>query len=126
MLGEQQHTVTVCVTDRMAGNVQGLKRNWIEYECFCVCPRACTCYQCLTGGRLWLLFSGTVQDTNDISTPKGGGRQICRSRFEELKTQLYRKGEVVCILGCRGGQKKHTTENNKDTEINRDVYKEKE
>lgn len=89
----------------------------MERVCVFLCVRACVCYQCLTGGRLWLLLSGTVRETNDISTPKGAGKQIYRSLFEELKTQLYRKGEVMSVPGRRRrrGQRNHSTEIKKGT-----------
>lgn len=62
------------LTGRMMHNVKG-KLAWCICVCFaCVC--VCTCYECLTGWRLWLLFSGTVWETNDISSPKASGRQI--------------------------------------------------
>ena len=76
------------------------------YVCLCVsqddaqCSRragpsmfifVCMRFQCLTGRRAWRLFFGTVQETNGISSVKGGHRQLYHGLFEELKTQLYRK-----------------------------------
>lgn len=86
MFGEQQHTEELCVTVRMTHNVWGLERNWMFVF---VCER--TCYQCLTGGRLWLLFSGTVGETNDISTPKGTGEA---DMFEKRR---HNYAEHVCV-----------------------------
>lgn len=64
------------VTGRMMHNVKG-KLAWCICVCFaCVCVCVCTCYECLTGWRLWLLFFGTIWETNDISSPKASGRQI--------------------------------------------------
>lgn len=117
-------------------SVQALKRNWIEYicVCFCVCVCARTCYQCLTGGRLWLLFCGTVQETNDISTPKGGGRQLDHSLFEELQTKLYRNGEKVMSMqawrrrrrGLEPPQQKLTGKQYTEKEQEQEIYREVE
>lgn len=61
-----------------AGWCTMLKENWLDVFVFVlhVCVCVCTCYECLTGWRLWLLFFGTIWETNDISSPKASGRQI--------------------------------------------------
>lgn len=71
-----------------------------DYVCVCVYVwvHACTCYQCQTGGRFWLLL---FWKKNYIYTPKGDETQMCHRAFEELKTRLYSNGEVMWMPGLR-------------------------
>lgn len=55
--------------------------------CVCACVHACmhACVHELSVSnrwKLWLLSSGTVQETNHINTPRGGGRQTSHRLFK--------------------------------------------
>lgn len=57
VIGEQQHTEEVCVCHTNA-IFSGLRE---AGSSVCVYVCAYTCYRCLTGGKRWLLISGTVR-----------------------------------------------------------------